>query len=174
MKEMLFKWYGEEKAIAAVEMALVFPFLITMLFGIVDIGQGILFNKKAISATHIAADLLARNISVSDDDVNQAIEAARLSFDPYPTGSFGIDIAGIQFQGAGADPTVVWRDTQNMAANEDVLTGSIGLGTEDEGVVAVTVVYTFDPPFAGILIGSIDMQEVAYMRGRITPFVSRE
>ena len=174
MKKTLHRWYGEEGANAAVEMAFIFPILVTMLFGVVDIGQGLLINKKAISASHVAGDLLARNISASDDDVNQAIEAARLSFDPYPTGTFGIDIAGIQFQGAGADPTVVWRDTQNMEPNGDVLTGSTGLGAEDEGVIAVTVVYTFTPPFAGVLTGNIDMQEVTYVRGRQTPFVSRE
>lgn len=174
MKKTLHKWLKDKKANAAVEMALVFPILVTMLFGVVDIGKGLLIDKKAISAAHIASDLLARNISVTDDDVNQAIEAARLAFDPYPTGTFGIDIAGIQFQGAGADPAVIWRDTQNMGPNDEVLTGSTGLGTEDEGVIAVTVVYTYDPPFSGVLTGDIDIQEVAYVRGRITPFVSRE
>lgn len=168
------RWRRGVEAVAAVEMALIFPFLITMLLGIVDIGQAVLMNKKVISAAHIASDLLTRNISVTDDDLAQAIEAARLALDPYPTASFGIDIVGVQYQGVAAEPVAVWRETQNMAENGDVLAGSAGLGVENEGVVAVTVVYSYEPPFSGVFAGNVEMEEVTYARGRTTPFVSRE
>lgn len=168
------KWRRGSEAVAAVEMALIFPFLITMLLGIVDIGQAVLMNKKVISAAHIAADLLSRNITVTDDDLAQAVEAARLALDPFPTASFGIDIVGVQYQTAAADPVAVWRETQNMAENGGVLSGSAGLGVENEGVVAVTVVYSYEPPFSGVFSGNVDMEEVTYARGRITPFVARE
>ena len=167
------KWKEERKANATVEAALVFPIMITMLFGGVDIGMGLLINKKLISASQIAADLITRESFTTDDELDQAIEAARLAMDPYATGSFGIDVAGIQFQGADAQPAVDWRTTVNMLPNGDVLIDAAGLGAENEGVVAVTTVYTFTPPFGDILTGNIQMQEVAYARGRVTPFVSK-
>ena len=107
-------------------------------------------------------------------DLAQAIEAARLALDPYPTASFGIDIVGVQYQGVAAEPVAVWRETQNMAENGDVLAGSAGLGVENEGVVAVTVVYSYEPPFSGVFAGNVEMEEVTYARGRTPPFVARE
>lgn len=168
------KWRGKEDGTAAVEAAFVFPIMVTMMMGIIDVGNMLLVNKKLISASQIAADLIARENKVDDDQIDNAISAARQALMPYDTTSFGIDIVGIRFTGSDASPTEEWRDTLNMDGNNDVLAAADGLGEENEGVVAVTVVYEYVPPFSSVAVGTVTMQEVAFLRGRDSPFVNRE
>lgn len=168
------KWLKDESAVAAMEAALVFPVMLTMIFGIMDIGTGLLINKKLITASQVASDLIGRQISITDDEINDIVIASRLSLQPFNTGSFGIDIVGIRFSGAAANATEDWRDTINMTPYGSAVTGAAGLGDEGEGVVAVTVQYMYQPYFSGYFINTINMQEVSYVRGRRVPFVSRE
>lgn len=174
LRRMFRRWSKDDGGNIVIETAMLFPLLMTMLMGAFDAGQGLLINKKLISAGHIASDLIARERSLTDDMRDEYIEAARLSLEPYPLDSFGIDIAGIRFIGEDATPTVQWRDTVDMDPVENIETLAAGLGKEDEGVVAVTVVYTYQPRFSNIIVDPVEMRETAFVRGRVASFVQRE
>ena len=83
---------------------------------------------------------------------------------------------------ASATPTVqpcacsAWNDTVNMGRNTDVTTtlSNAGyIGNQDEGVIAVTVKYTYTPFFTQFLTGEFDIQEVSFARGRFGGFITR-
>ncbi len=171
---ILKRWLLDKKGNVVVETAFIFPILLTMLMGSIDIGMGLLVNKKVISAAHITADLIAREESLNDTELDNYIEAARLAMQPYSLDSFGIDIVGIRFIDEEEEPEVQWRDTVNMAPIDGIEERADGLGKKDDGVVAVTVEYTFTPQFSDIITGAIEMQETAFVKGRITSFVQRE
>lgn len=168
------RWKKDDGGNIVIETAMLFPLLMTMLMGSFDAGQGLLVNKKLISAAHITSDLIAREKSLSDDMLNEFIEAAHLSMEPYSIDSFGIDVVGIRFVGEEATPTIQWRDTIDMDPVANIETLAEGLGKEEEGVVAVTVVYTYQPRFSNIIVDPVAMQETAFVRGRISSFVQRE
>ncbi len=160
------KWLLDDTAVAAIEAGFLFPVLVIILCGIVDTGIGLITNQKVITASQTISDLLTRQETVSDADISDAIVAGQLSLQPYDTTTMGADIVGIEFIGTSLTPTVTWRETFNMTANDSVLTGAEGLGLENEGLVAVTVRYTYTPYFSGLLAGDIQMEEVSYARGR--------
>lgn len=170
----IFCWIKDDKANAAIEAGFLFPVLVTILCGMVDVGVGLVTNQKVINSSQIVADLLAREDDVSDSEYNDAIVAARMALQPYDTTSLGIDVAGIQFVGSSQQPTVIWRDLFNMEANDQVIIDSAGLGLEDEGVIAVTVRYNYSPYFSSFAVGDLVMEEVAYVRGRKGLFVTRD
>ena len=131
-------------------------------------------DQKATDASQMIADLLTRNPTVTDSDINDAIEAGRMAMMPYNTSSYGADIMGIQFIGSNLTPTVEWHPTPyNMDSNADMVDHAAGLGAEDEGVVAVTVRYVYEPYFSYYFTGPITMQEEAYARGRKGKFVTK-
>lgn len=166
------RWACEEGGVAAVEAALLFPVMLTLLLGMVDIGNAILSNQKTITASQVAADLIARKETVSTTDINEAIEAARLAIEPFPTSTFGIDIVSLRFDNNGA-PQIVWRVTQNMAPNDTAVASTALIGEPGEGMVVVSAVFRYDPIFAGFVIDEIPMEEVAFVRGRKSPVVNR-
>lgn len=173
MLKLFCKWLKDESATAVVEASMVFPIMLTMLFGTIDIGRGLLINKKLISATQIVSDLLARGAVVNNDMIDDAIIAAELAIQPFQVDDFGIDIVGIHYNEDDGTPEEGWRETRGMLPNDTVFAQSVGLGDPDEGVLAITIQFTYRPTFSGIIVEDFVMQEVAFVRGRRTPYVER-
>ncbi|MGH1402920.1 MAG: TadE/TadG family type IV pilus assembly protein [Alphaproteobacteria bacterium] len=172
-RKLISRWKHEESAIAAVEAALIFPVMLTVLMSIYDFGNAILANQKAIRASQVVADLIARENVVDDADVSEAIEAGRLAFEPLSNDSYGVDIVSIRFN-EDAEAEIVWRETENIASLPDAMASVEALETANDGVVMVTVDYKFEPLFAGFIIDTFDMRETAFSRGRSSPVITRD
>gem|GEM_PF-301290 len=173
IRRALTRYRRDDEGLAALEAVMLFPIMVSMVFGLYDLGHAIILNQKVVSACHIAADLLARKPAVSDADIQDAIEAAKLAVDPYDRAEFGIDIASILFN-EDDDPTVLWRETEGMNANANIPSQATGLGLEGEGVLAVTATYAYTPFFYKMLFNDIKMQEVSFLRGRKTSVIRHE
>lgn len=167
-------WIDAEDGMAAVESALVFPVMLTMLIGTFDMGRGILSNQKAVRASQVTADLVTRARSVTTADINEAVKAGELALTPFPTDSYGVEIISIRFDD-DANPEIVWTEIHgNISADANVLTKVASLAAPNEGVVVVNVEYDFEPVFAGFVIDEINMRETAFALGRKSAVVSRE
>lgn len=166
-------WRDGEDGMAAVEAAMIFPIMLSMLLAIYDLGNGILANQKTIRASQVVADLITRQGIVSNDDVNEAIEAGRLALEPLDTASYGIDIVSIRFD-EDADTEIVWRETLNMGALPDAFVAVAALAEANEGVVMVSVRYVYEPLFSKFVTSDIEMGEVAFSRGRNSPVITRQ
>lgn len=166
-------WLRDERASLSIEAGFIVPVMMTLLLGTLDVGQGILLNQKVINASQMIGDLLAREDAVTTVDITNAIEAGRLTLMPYDAARFGADVAGIQFVSSPNTPQVVWRETVGMDVNATILDGAVGLGEAQEGVLGVTVQYTYAPRFARFLTGDIVMAEVTYARPRRGLFIPR-
>jgi len=166
------RYWAEEKAVAALETAILFPVLISLLMAVYDLGQGVVVNQKTISASQIIADLVTRNEVLDMQLINDIVIAGEMALQPYDNanGSFGYDIIGIEFD-EDESPTEIWRVTNNMAGTEELLSRADGLGIEGEGVVIVSVVYRYTPFFSNFVVNEFNMQETAVLRGRKSAIV---
>lgn len=164
-------WIASQRGAALPEFALLFPLMLTMIMGAYDVGQALTINQKVISASQIIADLITRNQSIKAQDLQDIIMAGELALDPYDRTPIGYDIVSIEFDD-DEDPVELWRVTDNMAENDDAFDRSEGLGEEGEGVVAVSIAYTYKPFFTGFIKDDIVMREVAFLRGRRSAIIS--
>ena len=160
------KWLKDDGATAAIEAGFLFPLLMLILCGTVDTGLALVMNQKTTNASHTVCDLLSRGASVSATDVSDAIIAGRLALMPYSTTTYGVDIASIKFIGVAKVPTVQWRRTENMSSNPALDDNATGLGFQNEGVVAVTVQYTYTPLFTSYFAGPMVMSVESFARSR--------
>lgn len=165
------QWLRDAAGVAAAEFALIFPLLMVMLLGVYELGNAISINQRSIAASQIIADLIARNTSVDDGMVDEAIRAGELAVEPYSLADMGIDIVSLEYDDNDR-PQVVWRETRNMDENEDVLDRAVGLGVSGDGALVVTVQYLYHPIFSSPLTHDITMQELSFARGRRTAIVS--
>ncbi|MBL4804288.1 MAG: pilus assembly protein [Alphaproteobacteria bacterium] len=162
----------EEDGMAAVEAAYIFPILLTMMLGVFDIGNGIIANQKTIRASQVTADLIARHAEVDTARLNEAIQGGQQALLPLSDTSYGVDIVSIAFDDDGA-PVIEWRETRNMVPIADVLTRVQALAEADEGVLVVAVEYLYEPLFAGFVVDDMQMQEIAFARGRKSAVIER-
>lgn len=159
------RWIREERGAALPEFALLLPILLAMLMGSYDLGRALTINQKVISSSQIIADLITRNPSIDAQMLDDIILAGQMALDPFSREAMGYDIVSIQFD-EDNDPFTLWRVTDNMSGNDDVFSRADGLGVENEGVVAVTVSYIYQPFFTAFLRDEIRMEEIAMLRGR--------
>lgn len=164
-KTLFRRWQVEEKAVALVETAILFPVMISMLMAVYDLGQGVAINQKTVAASQIMADLLTRTEDATMNLVDDVIMAGELALEPYDITSFGYDIVSVRFDDDG-NPQILWRVTENADPNDDAVASTFGLGDEGEGVVVVTTVYRYVPFFSNFVVNEINMKEVAFLRGR--------
>lgn len=169
----LFRLWREEKAVAAVETAILFPVLISLLMAVYDLGQGVIVNQKTISASQIIADLVTRNEVLDMQLINDIVIAGEMALMPYDNSnnSFGYDIIGVEFD-EDEDPVEIWRVSENMAEGENLIDRADGLGLQGEGVIIVSVVYRYTPFFTNFVVSEFNMQEIAVLRGRKSAVVN--
>lgn len=165
------RWRREESGLAATEAALIFPVMLIMLLGIVDAGNAIVLNQKALRASQVVADLVARGSSVSAAGLNEAVIAGRLAFEPFDATSYGVDIVSVRFD-EDENPQIVWRETVNMMGVANPLDRVQELSAPNEGAVMVAVQYVYEPIFGDFIIPTITMSEIAFARGRNSSVVN--
>lgn len=163
----------DTRGLALVEAALLFPVLMTLSFGIYDLGTAIVLNQKVISAAQISADLLGRERSLTMSELDQSFEAAKLALDPYAPENLGIDVVGVKFD-SNEFPQECWRYSVNMSGESVTAAQTNGLGLENEGLIVVTTKYPYTPHFSGTLLGSFEIEERAYIRGRKNSYIPME
>ena len=173
IRSFIKSWLKEEDAIAAIEASLIFPVLLTLMLGVFDLGNGILANQKAIRASQVVADLITRDAMVDDAMIDDAIDAATMALDPFPIGTFGVDILSVSFDDDG-DVTEEFRTTENMSPVPDAMERVGALSDGNSGLVMVAVVYNYEPIFGNFVIGTIEMQEIAFSRGRNSGVVCKD
>jgi hypothetical protein len=142
-----------------------------MLLGTWDMGYGILAAQKTIRAAQVTADLIARNRAVDEGVMDEAIEGGRLAMTPFSTATYSVDIQSIAFDDNG-DAIQLWCDTRGGTPNGNALNNLGDLAIPGEGVIIVTVNYQYEPHFAGFVIDTLNFQEVAFSRGRLTSTVT--
>ena len=167
-------WLKNDDAVIAIEAGLLMPLMLIILMGMFDTGNAVLTNQKVINSSQTVSDLLGRYDVITDDILIECVEAGKLMMVPNDITGYGIDIVGIQFDGGPDTPVERWRDTANMSPNPSIVSNAAGLGADEEGVIGVTVSYTYNPLFSSSFIGEMDFEEVSYVRGRSSLFVTRE
>ena len=165
MINLLKKYWKNEEGLSFMETAILFPVLLSLMMAVYDLGQGVIVNQKTVSASQIIADLVTRQEFVDQAVVLDIVNAGEMAFAPYSALPFGYDIASVEFD-EDADPIVLWRMSDNMNESDQAIDSTAGLGEEGEGVVVVSVQYSYQPYFSNFVVEQFDMTERAFLRGR--------
>lgn len=183
----------EERGIAAVEFAILLPFMLTVYLGMTQMVQAMIVSRKLSVISRSLADLVAqqpRGTNLSASQVSDIFTAANTIMTPYTTSSLRMTVTGIDFvqTSPGAttyNATTRWSVSQNggvlracgtltSATNATTsTTSSVPAGIYGSGsVIAADVTYAFTPSFGGNLLswtstpGSLRMARTMYMRPR--------
>lgn len=173
------QWGRDVRGLAAMEFAMVFPIMIVLLLGIIELGNGIQANQKVIASSQIVADLLTRVEEVTDEQLEDAKSAGRLALTPFDQDLVGFDIISVRYDADGADddaepdPVIVWRDTTNMDPIANIPVNVQSLALAGDGVMLVYVRFPYEPPFGTRIVGNITMIENTFSRGRTVPVITR-
>ena len=144
-----------QSGVAAIEFALVFPMLMLLFFGMVNLTHYIAEIRKISLGAKLMTDLVTRSTdTISASTIDDYFRAVKLSFWPMPTAtadsSIGIDVYGYRW----TDPTVTtnWKRFSKATASctpPVIATGSsIETALKEADIVISVVCASYTAPAA--------------------------
>ena len=152
------------RAVAASEFALILPVLVLVLFGTVEIGNAVLLDKKVTAAAQTAADLVAQQKVVTDDDLDNIWLAIDNIIAPFDTANTTYRIISVVADEDGAT-SIDWQQSRGGLNFQNYVLPN-GLVGANESVIVSQITYSYVPVFGDLLFSAFDITDVAYLRPR--------
>lgn len=171
----------EEQGVAAVEFAFAAPLMILMLFGMVDLGNGITASRNVTAASQIASDLVAQERQLSDAEVSNVFDMVDMIIDaPDPT-AISATIYSVSMDLATNAVAVDWVETNGNGGGSASTSLPPGLLEPGRSVIVTRIDYTHNTtfgdvvlPFFGSFVGnSFEISQDAYLRPRRVTVIAR-
>lgn len=106
------KFAAAETGVAAIETALILPFLLFLYFGMIDLTSLIAFNRKITYSASVAADATSQNkTSMLESATTDYYKGVELIMSPTPTDRIKVDIYGYRPSGGAA--VQIWKTSKS-------------------------------------------------------------
>lgn len=175
MMRFLAKLRRDNRGVSAVEFALIAPAMIATYFGMAEISQALLAERKAAHAASAVGDLVAQSSSVSTADLTDIFGIASTIMSPYSTSTLKMRVSSLTAD-SGGTPKVDWSSGSGLAAltTGATVTGvPTGVMTAGQSVVMSEVTYTFDSPVNMVMPNAVTFTRKFYLRPRKSDKVAK-
>lgn len=167
------RFFGEGRAIAAVEFAMVMPFVVLLLGGEYTLCEAISLSRKVSITGHSVADLIAKQPSVTASDVQTILNASTQIMSPFSNTNLVIVVAELTTD-ASNKTTVTW--SQATANGTKLTPGTTftmpaNIGQPSTSIIYTTATYTYSPIIGKNIFGNIPISYVFYENPRNTATV---
>src|ERR1700734_3883200 len=111
------KLWTDDKAVAATEFAMVAPFMLVLLVGGVELGDGMAINVKVSATAHSVADMVTQNTSLSTASMQNILTGATAIIAPYPVNNSQLTVTVSEISSdANGNLTLQWSQSYNGAS----------------------------------------------------------
>lgn len=145
------------EGVAAIEFAMMVPFLAVALLGTIEVGRLMLLHQKISRVTTQVSDLVSQVETVTEEDIVQVFMAAENSMSPFNIGDQGLIFVSSVSTGTNAsDPRINWQregggtystysETGNVGGSADLPYGFTMLANRN--VIVAEFFYRYEPFF---------------------------
>ncbi|KRQ93473.1 hypothetical protein CQ10_07790 [Bradyrhizobium valentinum] len=110
----------DRSGLAAVEFAMIFPMMLVMFFGVVELSAAISADRKATLVARTLSDLTSQAKSVADADLKNFGEAAKAIMTPYPPSPLISSITELYVDDPSGVARVQWSKGLTIDASGNV------------------------------------------------------
>jgi Flp pilus assembly protein TadG len=170
---------GNDRAIAAVEFAVILPLMLFVFVGVAQVGQAIEISRKVTVTTRIVTDLVTQYSNVSCSTLNAVLAASAQVIAPYASSNLTITVSEIQTKSSKA--TMLWTGALSGGATMTCSTPSsnftlpsqlVQSGSTASYYIYGQVTYGFTPVLGYKIIGTIPIYDQIYMSPRLTSSIA--
>lgn len=157
----------EKRGVAAIEFAMIAPFMIALWLGSLELSQGVSVDRKVSHAASALADLVTQQTSLTGDEMNDIMDATQAIMAPFDVGNLSIQIAGVEIDDQGATE-VQWSESRNAAAPSVGGTYAIPgpLLIPNSFLVVANLTYSHTPATMHAITQTIELSDDFYLRPR--------
>jgi Flp pilus assembly protein TadG len=174
MRNPFRRFLGNDRAVAAVEFALILPLLVTLYFGTTEAAQLYTVDRRVATVAATMADLVSREQKcITTDKLNSYFAAATGIMQPYVTTNLKQVVSFLAISSTGT-VTLKWSKPYGTGAVARTSTtmGGIGSATNINTLartkgflVAAEIQYSYQPLF-GVVIKTINLAHTEYFLPR--------
>ncbi|HUX78774.1 MAG TPA: TadE/TadG family type IV pilus assembly protein [Alphaproteobacteria bacterium] len=161
----MYQWIKEkigkiDKGVAAIEFAIILPFMLLTLIGLFDISEFIFANNKMNRTAQNISSIVTRG-PVTKPQLDAMLQAAVLVAQPFnftQSGNVIVTCVGVPTTPANAPPQVMWRDsypggTGGSKISASGLPGGLVLSV-GQSAIFTEVFFTYTPLVPGYVLSS--------------------
>ncbi|MGI9413901.1 MAG: TadE/TadG family type IV pilus assembly protein [Hyphomicrobiales bacterium] len=151
----------------AVEFALLFPIMLTLYWGAVDISQLLTADRKVTSVASTTADLVAQAETLDAAALTDIYNAASEILAPLPDADLSIVVTSITIDEDG-DPEVDWSNAHNGSARTTIsgITIPAGMIVGGGSIVLAEVSYLYDSVITKFVSQNFRLADAFFLRPR--------
>ncbi|MDD7910101.1 pilus assembly protein [Pseudovibrio exalbescens] len=105
---MFARFLRDRSAVAALEFAIVFPFLLFLFVAMTEMTTSLNYDRKVDQVSITLADLIARESTLTAKQLEDLFSAAEQLMKPFDGNGMRIEVGVVKFVGTNLDPAVVW------------------------------------------------------------------
>jgi Flp pilus assembly protein TadG len=168
------RWRADRRGLAAVEFALVLPFLLILYLGGFAVSQAVGAYRKVSDTTVELANVTAQYTTMSAVDTATVESAGTQIMAPYPTQNLSIVFSEITTD-ANNKATVTWSCASTggtRLTDGSVVTLPTGMSSVKSNYILVQASYLWVPPIQNKFIGSVPMSNQIYVIPRNSASIS--
>ncbi|MDB5554256.1 MAG: hypothetical protein JWL86_4240 [Rhizobium sp.] len=172
----------DRSGVSAIEFVLLFPILIGMMAGTVDIGQALTVSRKMNQIASTLGDMTSQQDKWTATNIDAIMAGAATIIDPYSKTDIKIDLAILDID-ASLKAKVNWARGYNTTALTKGAASPVAIPTNiaQSGVqlIAVRARYTLQTPFTKLLtpvtgVTAYNYEKTYIMRPRVSEAITLE
>lgn len=182
-RPLLSRLRRDRRGVSAIEFALIAPILILVYFGMAELSEAMMAQRRVSHATSALGDLTAQHdnqqMPMHDADVANVFAAATDILSPFPTAPLNLRLTSVVVQSDGSTK-VDWSAVQGTALPQyaqgtviNLPSGLVTTTTPGDSVIMAESSYHYTSPVGYVLPGGLNFGETFYLKPRKTPNVAR-
>ena len=165
---------ADQRGVAAVEFALILPFLLLLYLGSVELTQGIMVDRQVALTADTVTNIVAQYTTISaSHQLPDILNASAQIFSPNPASAATVVVSLIAVDGSGK-ATVSWSQALNGSAltQGQTITIPSNLDIPNTTLVYGQATYAYTPWFDFIGIGTLNLSSSVYMSPRASSTIN--
>ena len=174
MGSFLKRLKGDRRGVSAVEFALIAPVLIVFYFGIAELTQAMMADRRTSHVASSIGDLVAQDDTITNAEMTDIFNIGGIVMSPFNTSSLKMRVSEITSNSANVSK-IAWSDASNNTALTvgNTVTVPTGIISANQSVIMAEVSYTYDSPVDYVMPSPVTFTKVYYLRPRRTDTVTR-
>ena len=97
----LARFNRDERGIAATEIALLLPLMVSLYFGVVQLSQAVSARSNVTLTARTVSDLVSRVTTINNADMTNALNASAAVMAPFPLNNLKVTVSSVTIDANG-------------------------------------------------------------------------
>ena len=166
----LVRFWRDRRGVSAIEFALIAPVMLVIYFGLVELCQGYMANRRASHTASIVADLVAQADETSTKDLTSVFAIGKMIMRPFSSADLSIRVSSVTMDANGV-ARVDWSRGNDKALTARVKNAPVsdlpaGLIERGESLILGETEFKYTSAFAQVVKQPIYFKRSYYLRPR--------